>query len=135
MVFTEEWLANYKRRKGMKPKVAVPEVAVPAPAKRHKFGAEKMEVDGITFVSRKEAAHYSELLLLLKAKKIENLALQVPFLITINNIKICKYLADFTYTDDKGVFHVEDVKGMRTPIYKLKKRMVEATYPFKIEEV
>ena len=129
MRVTEEWVRDYKMRKKIKPSLTIPT------PKRNKFGAKKTEVDGITFASQKEARRYSELVLLLKAKKIENLALQVPFLITINGLKICKYLADFTYVDNKGVFHVEDVKGMRTPLYKLKKRMVEATYPVKIEEV
>ena len=130
MVFTEEWLESYKRRKGMKPKVAVP-----APAKRNKFGAVKTEIDGISFASKKEASRYSELVLLLKDKKIDALMLQTPFLITLNGIKICKYLADFTYTDQQGKFHVEDVKGMRTAIYRLKKKLVEAAYSIEIEEV
>ena len=112
-----------------------PEVAVPAPAKRNKFGAVKTEIDGIKFASKREANRYIELTLLKRKGHIKYLELQVPFVITINGVKICKYLADFTYTDDKGIYHVEDVKGMRTPIYKLKKKMVEASYPIHIEEV
>lgn len=92
------------------------------------------EVDGIRFHSKKEASHYLVLKTLEKAKKIWELELQVPFKIEVEGKKICTYRADFTYKDKKG-FHVVDVKGVRTQIYSLKKKLIEALYPFTIEEV
>ena len=102
---------------------------------RNKYGAIKTKVNGFVFASKREAARYQELYLLLKAKKINNLILQPPFLIAVNGMKICKYIADFSYIDGQGITHVEDAKGMRTATYRLKKKLVEALYPVKIEEV
>lgn len=46
------------------------------------------------------------------------------------------YVADFTYFDkEKGVPVVEDVKGMRTAVYKLKKRLMAERYGIEIAEV
>lgn len=103
--------------------------------RRNKFGAVKTAVDGIKFASKREANRYIELSLFERKGHIKDLKLQVPFLITINGSKICKYLADFTYTDKQGGYHVEDVKGFDTPMGRLKRKMVEASYPVKVEIV
>ena len=69
--------------------------------KASKYKSVKTQVDGITFDSKREAKRYCELKLLVKAKVIKDLRLQVPFeLITkheIESIKIrtTKYIADF----------------------------------------
>ncbi len=91
-------------------------------------------VDNIRFHSTKEARRYQELKLLGKAGEITDLRLQVPFEIMIGGKTICVYYADFVYKE-KGISKVEDVKGMRTPVYRLKKKLVEAYYGVKIHEV
>ena len=119
---------------------------------RSKYKAVKTTIDGITFDSKREAKRYTELKLLEKAGHITHLELQPEYQITINGAKICKYKADFRYftvraekneqsynskgewqtptmTGDKEGQIVEDVKGFKTPIYRLKKRLVEASYP------
>ena len=119
---------------------------------RSKYKAVKTTIDGITFDSKKEAKRYTELKLLEKAGHITHLELQPEYEIVINGVKICKYKADFRYftvraennersynskgewqtptmTGDKEGQIVEDVKGFKTPIYRLKKRLVEASYP------
>lgn len=45
------------------------------------------------------------------------------------------YIADFVYTDQNSVEHVEDVKGYRTDTYKLKRKMFRYRYGKSIEEV
>ena len=51
-------------------------------------------------------------------------------------VSTAKYIADFRYVDvPSGETVVEDVKGVRTQIYKLKKRWVEAQYAIKIVEI
>ena len=100
---------------------------------RSKYGAIKTVVDGITFDSKKEARRYGELKLLLSAGQITNLLRQPEFPITINGVGCGKYIADFSYMDG-GLHTIEDCKGMRTPVYKLKKRIVEAMYGIKITE-
>lgn len=93
-------------------------------------------VDGITFDSKKEAKRYQDLKLLARAQKISDLVLQPEFPIVIGDKPICKYIADFKYFDrEKRCTVTEDAKGMRTPVYRLKKRLVEAQYGIRITEV
>jgi len=104
--------------------------------KRSKYGAIKTEVDGYIFHSRKEAARYQELKFLEAAGEIMSLKIQVSFPCYVNDVKICYYYADFWYiTTADRVEHTEDVKGYKTDVYKLKKKLVEAIYKIKIEEV
>ncbi|MBD1577051.1 DUF1064 domain-containing protein [Vibrio sp. S11_S32] len=89
------------------------------PEKRHgKYNAKKTEVNGIMFDSKLESKRYVSLSLELRAGLIQDLQLQVPYPIEINNVLVCKYVADFVYKRD-GVTVVEDSKGTLTPEYKL----------------
>ena len=48
----------------------------------------------------------------------------------------CAYYADFTYIDKRtGETVVEDVKGVRTPEYKLKRKLMLYVHGIKIKEV
>lgn len=49
--------------------------------------------------------------------------------------KACVYRADFTYNDDQGKPHVEDAKGMRTNVYKIKRKLMLQVHGIRIEEV
>jgi hypothetical protein len=108
-----------------------------------KYRAVKTEVDGILFDSKKEAKRYGELKLLEKAGEITQLELQPVFQCVVKEKKICSYRADFRYFDKKatgtmgqmGTMMVEDVKGFKTPVYRLKKKLVEALFPVKITEI
>lgn len=102
--------------------------------RRAKYGNKKTIIDGIKFDSKREAQRYGALQLMLKAGLISNLRLQVPYQITVNGMKVCKYVADFVY-EDKGIEIVEDVKGMKTPIYNLKKKLMKAVFGVVISEV
>lgn len=104
---------------------------------RSKFGNVRTVVDGITFASKKEARRYSELKLLEKAGKISNLVLQKRFPIYVHEVKICDYVCDFEYLPEGkalGRETVEDTKGVRTAIYKLKKKLLAACYGIEIRE-
>jgi hypothetical protein len=87
------------------------------------------------FDSKKEAARYAELKLLERAGQIHMLELQTKFPIEIKGKKCFTYKADFTYITALGEFIIEDVKGVLTPMYKLKKKCVEAYYGHPIFEV
>jgi hypothetical protein len=107
-----------------------------------KYGNTKTEVDGIKFDSKKEANRWSELKLLAMAGKIRNLKRQVPIRCEVNGVLVCKYIADFTYDEECNAgfmaywgFVVEDAKGFKTEVYKLKKKLVEACHGFEIREV
>lgn len=104
--------------------------------RQNKYNAKKVKLDNITFASMHEAARYQELMLMQRAGQIQDLKLQVPFLIVVNGKKICKYLADFQYTDvTSGKVVTEDAKGYRNRLYVLKKKLVEALYAIEIVEV
>lgn len=103
--------------------------------KQSKYHARKTTVNGMVFDSRKEGRRYQELLLLQKAGKISDLKCQVSFpLLPSQRYKdpvtgkwrterACKYVADYTYIED-GKLIVEDVKGMKTKEYILKRKML-----------
>lgn len=92
-------------------------------------------MNGITFASKREADRYLVLWAMYADGKIENLELQKRLRCTVNGHKVCDYLADFTYNYPGGDMIVEDVKGMKTDVYKLKKKLVKAVYGIDIVEV
>jgi hypothetical protein len=78
----------------------------------------------------KEARRYDELTLCLKGKVISSLELQPRFLLQddykykSSKIQPIYYVSDFLYKDlERKVWVVEDTKGMKTEIYKLKKKI------------
>ena len=104
--------------------------------RRNKYGKIKFTVDGITFASKAEARRYGELKLLVRAGEIQNLELQPKFaLVGIGATKICQYRADFAYQHTNGPLVVEDVKGMKTPVYRLKAKLFRDNFGFSITEV
>jgi hypothetical protein len=92
-----------------------------------KYNAKKTLIDGILFDSKFEAERYCILNVMNKAKIISDLKLQVPYEIIMNNIKICTYIADFVYIKNGNIV-VEDAKGVKTPEYRLKKKMMKAVH-------
>jgi hypothetical protein len=103
---------------------------------RSKYGAKACVIDGHRFASHKEGRRYRELVTLESGHVIGGLELQPKYLILINGRKCGEYRGDFRYTDLETLAEiVEDVKGVRTPVYKLKKKLVEAIYGIEILEV
>jgi len=105
--------------------------------KKNKYNAVKVEIDGMKFDSKKEAARYSELVLIQRAGKISFLERQVPFVLQDKfeyqgeKIREIKYIADFTYIED-GKKIIEDVKSWITqkrPDYKIKVKLLMKRYP------
>lgn len=100
-----------------------------------KYNAKKITIDGHDFPSKREAERYCELKLYLRAGEIRNLVLQPRFLLQDeffdkNGVKHKKieYVADFFYIDKAGRNVVEDVKGVLTEVYKIKKKMFLKIY-------
>lgn len=99
-------------------------------ARRNKYNAKKTVIDGHPFDSKREAERYCELKLFLKAGEIRNLVLQPRFLLQDKFVdkqgkthKKIEYVADFLYIDKDDKAIVEDVKGVLTAVYKLKKKL------------
>lgn len=103
---------------------------------KSKYNAMKTWVDGIRFDSRKEAERWNQLVMLERAGVIMGLRRQVPYVLIDKSVhgRAIRYIADFAYMQD-GQEVVEDVKGVRTPIYKLKRRMMAERYGIIIREV
>lgn len=110
--------------------------------KRPKYGNKRTVKDGLTFDSKKEAKRYGELSVMLAAGLIKDLQLQVKYQLLPNQKdaagkvaeRAITYVADFTYTID-GDLIVEDAKGMRTDVYKIKKKLMRYFHGIKIREV
>lgn len=126
-------------------------MAVQEVKKRSKYGNRKVVRDGIKFDSEREAERFGELKALRAMGKIRNLRLQANFTLvegytTINGerIKPMVYRADFTYEratepDCNGAVYwlleAEDVNGMKTKDYLLKKKLMQDKFGITIREV
>ena len=108
-----------------------------------KYNSRKTKVDGFTFDSKKEAKRYLELKQMEKDGLIHNLQLQVPFVL-IPSFEIIvggkkrkrrkmEYIADFVYYMN-NIRVVEDVKGRKTEVYKIKKKIFEYKFKETIKE-
>lgn len=122
---------------------------------RSKYNARKTVIDGIRFDSAKEAQRYAELALLEKCGKITALRRQVKFVLIPAQYeeyeryskagkrlkngrkcleKECAYIADFVYDED-GRTVVEDVKGVRTDAYVIKRKLMLHALGIRVKEV
>lgn len=108
--------------------------------KQNKYHNKKVEYDGIKFDSVKEKNRYIGLKQMEKLGVIQNLQRQVKyelqpsFKLNGKTIRAITYIADFVYIQD-DVEVIEDVKGMRTKEYLLKKKMFEYKYQKEIKEI
>lgn len=127
------------------------------PRTGHKFNAKPTVVDGVRFASKKEARRWAELVLLWRTGEIRDVELQptfpifavgllpvperdeVPILPAWVSLRKCgRYTADFAYTvTATGERVIEDVKASATATeaYRLRKKLVEATYGIVVREV
>ena len=105
-----------------------------------KFGNRRSESrDRHIFASKREMLRYEELLILQAAGEIEGLTLQARYPLVVNKVKVGTYVADFVYREgpSRGSGErpvIEDVKGIRTPVYQLKAKLVKALYDVDILE-
>ncbi len=102
----------------------------------NKYRAKPCVIDGMRFASQKEGKRYRELTIMENAGLIADLKMQPRIVCQANGVKICTYVADFVYwcRERKRMIH-EDAKGFKTPVYKLKKKIVLALTGIEIVEV
>lgn len=104
--------------------------------RKHKYGAIPAEEDGHKFPSQAEWRRYKELKLLKKGGVIRDLELQPRYPLRVNGILVTTYVADFRYWDnEKEEQVVEDVKGVVTDVYRLKKKLMCAVHGIDVVEV
>lgn len=139
--WTEEELAQHV--KAIRRDALAPSSATPKPSKYRNV---RVEVDGITFDSKREAAYWQELKLREKAGEITDVQRQVPFDLHCpgphgSSFVIARFIADFTFRDvdpegDFGRRHVADVKGGKvTQMFALKAKWMNLEYGIDIEVV
>lgn len=111
-----------------------------------KYKAIRTEVDGIRFASKREAARYVVLRDKQARGEISGLELQPRYTLyapimhralydgEAGQVKVAAYVADFRYTHNGAVI-VEDVKGMRLPLYKHKVKHLLIQSGITVQEV
>ena len=123
-----------------------------------KYNNKKVMVDGIKFDSKKEAKRYQELKMLEQAGHITDLKRQAKYVLIPAQYepsgeictkgkekgkpkkgklleRECAYYADFVYSTKGGELVVEDTKGMRTPDYIIKRKLMLYVHGIRIVEV
>lgn len=104
-----------------------------------KYGNVKTVYKGQTFDSGKEAGYAKLLDTLRRAKnerdRVVSYETQFIYEIKVNGKHIANYFADFLVFYADGHSEVIDVKGVRTDVYKLKKKLVEAIHGIEIKEI
>ena len=123
------------------------------PTTGSKYHSRRVYALGKWFDSQREANRFCELSMLEKRGYISNLKTQVPFELvpaqyepeTIGKRggvkkgkcieKSVVYYADFVYTEKDGETVVEDSKGVRTDVYKIKKKLMLHVHGIRIREV
>jgi hypothetical protein len=109
----EEYLQSRKSKKG----------------KQSKYRAQAVLEDGYRFDSQAEHQRYRELMLLWGQRIIRNLTVHPRYVVWQSGKEKIVYEADFSYLDTDGQQVVEDVKGVLTAVYRLKKKMFLAAFP------
>ncbi len=105
------------------------------PRARTKYGNRKIAYDGYVFDSLAERSHYQALRLQELAGLITGLLVHPSYELqaaftdrTGKRHRAITYTADFSYfADDRLV--VVDVKGMATPVFKVKEKLFRFRYP------
>lgn len=107
-----------------------------------KYHSRKITVNGIEFDSRREARRYQELQMLLRSGEITQLEMQKKYVLIPGQKKPSggterpvTYTADFVYKDKDGKEVVEDVKGVRTQQYTIRRKLMLWVHGIEIQEV
>ena len=117
--------------------------------KESKYHSSKVQVGGLVFDSKREAARWQELKLLEKAGEIRELKRQVRFRLIPSQYlpsgrreRPVDYIADFTYRHrvrseemDEWAVVVEDTKGLKTKDYIIKRKLMYQRFGVEIREV
>lgn len=94
---------------------------------RNKWGrAKKTVVGGVKYDSKFEAAQAHELTMLKKAGDIQDFESHVRLPLEVNGFHICDYYIDFVVHHNDGTKEFLETKGLKTPVWALKWKILEA---------
>ncbi len=108
-----------------------------------KYGNKPCQIGAEKYRSQREAKRHQDLRYLQALGKIAGLTREVPFVLA-PGVKLegesrarpaMRYIADFVYSTAEGATVVEDAKGMRTPVYRLKKHLMATVHGIHVKEV
>lgn len=105
------------------------------PARRSKYSAKAIVVDGVRFHSTGEHRRWCELKLRERAGEIEALHRQMPIALHVGRRVIGRLVIDFYYFERIPLGRIpiyEDFKGFMTPLAKWKLKHFEAEYGIKV---
>ena len=94
-----------------------------------KFGAKRQEYNGIKYHSKGEAGLARDLDFRVRAGELKSWRRQVPISLDVNGMHICNYICDFELTYPDGTIEYLEYKGFETPVFRLKRKLLEALYP------
>ena len=109
-----------------------------------KYNNKKVVIDGITFDSKKEAQRWQQLRLAEASGAISELQRQVAYEIAPSVVldgrkrPARRFVADFQYKraeDGSVALVVEDTKGFRTDMYRMKRHLMKAVHGIEVVEV
>lgn len=129
---TEEEYAEWARRRkaGTSPLIPCPE-----PPKRQKYGNQRVEVDGIKFDSKHEAAIYQELMLRVRTGELKTVCRQVKFDLPGGIVYIADFLAIRPDFSVEGVYDAKSEATKKNRVYINKKKQMKACWGIEIREV
>ncbi len=114
---------------------------------KNKYNNKKVQLDGITFDSRKEANRYAELKLMQQCGAIKDLQLQKMFVLIPSQYidgkcveRACRFKADFYYFDNYSQKWIcEDVKGYKDSkaydLYVIKRKLMLYVHGIRVVEI
>lgn len=124
-------IAQAAVRKAAKPISAQPKATR---AGWNKYGAKKVTTEDGVFDSQIEYKRWLELKQLQAAGVIVNLARQIPFVLEVNGMKICRFTVDHKWQDvASGQWHYEDVKGVLVRDFMLRVKLIKALHGIDVE--
>lgn len=94
----------------------------------NKYGAKKTVYNGVTYHSKFEAEYAKSLDWRVKAKDIKSWQRQLKISLDVNETHICNYFIDFLIIHNNGKLEYAEIKGVETPVWKLKWKLFLAIF-------
>lgn len=129
---TEEEYAEWARKRKAETNLPTPH---PEPPKRQKYGNQRVEVDGIKFDSKHEAAIYQELMLRVRAGELKTVCRQVKFDLPGGIVYVADFLAIRPDLSIEGVYDAKSEATKKNRVYINKKKQMKAYWDIEIREV
>lgn len=101
---------------------------------KNKYRAQPVVTEEGRFASKKEYADWCALKLREKAGLISHLERQVKFPLSVNAQLVTTFIADAVFFEN-GKRVVVDSKGVQTPVYRLKKKLMRALLNIEVQEI